>query len=393
MITALVTACAGKSEPRPPQFGAPASFEIDKATLRESRSPESLIEKLDASAYRYFRMLGPQFASRTCHELEDVRWHLPMIAIHGDAHITQFVVTRETAGLEDFDQAGFGPAVVDLVRYAASIHLACREVSWSCNSDVVIDLFFASYREALERPLEAPTPAIVARLRGQPLPERAQWLGWVDSLMQPIDGPIDVSNAWREFAGFQGDVHPARASAFFEVVRSGTLQLGVGSFLERKLLFRVRGESDDPSDDVVFEARSVLPPTGLECSWRPPHGGALHALMFMALLGRRMPEVFGFAELDRSAGAPEFWVQSWDSGYRELVLSDLADQRDLEELATDAARQLAGHFWTKFPEQLRAQQRWSQLRAFDLTDARAKRLSRDLATEAIAAWERFRAQP
>jgi uncharacterized protein (DUF2252 family) len=37
------------------------------------------------------------------------------------------VVTDDDFGLADFDSAGYGPAIVDLVRYAASLHLACRE--------------------------------------------------------------------------------------------------------------------------------------------------------------------------------------------------------------------------------------------------------------------------
>ena len=67
------------------------------------------------------------FAARTCYEFRDVRWQLPSVAVHGDAHPEQFVVTDASFGLADFDRAGFGPAIVDLVRYAASVHLACRE--------------------------------------------------------------------------------------------------------------------------------------------------------------------------------------------------------------------------------------------------------------------------
>ena len=52
---------------------------------------------------------------------------LPSGAVHGDAHLEQFVVTDDDFGLADFDSAGYGPAIVDLVRYAASLHLACRE--------------------------------------------------------------------------------------------------------------------------------------------------------------------------------------------------------------------------------------------------------------------------
>jgi hypothetical protein len=62
----------------------------------------------------------------------------------------------------------------------------------------------------------------------------------------------------------------------------------------------------------------------------------------------------------------------------------------LVELAQDAAQQLAGHFWSRFPEQLRAVQRHAQLEAFDLVAPRALSLARDFAAETVFAWARFR---
>src|SRR4030095_11342262 len=86
----------------------------------------------------------------------------------------------------------------------------------------------------------------------------------------------------------------------------------------------------------------------------------------------------------------DLWVQSCDPGYRELSIADLESQAELEELAADAARQLAGHFWAKFPEALRVQQRNAQLAAFALVEARARALAADIARETVAAWESFR---
>lgn len=50
------------------------------------------------------------------------RWRLPSGAVQGDAHLEQFVVTDDDFGLADFDNAGYGPAIVDLVRYARDQH-------------------------------------------------------------------------------------------------------------------------------------------------------------------------------------------------------------------------------------------------------------------------------
>jgi hypothetical protein len=103
-----------------------------------------------------------------------------------------------------------------------------------------------------------------------------------------------------------------------------------------------------------------------------------------------MPEVFGFATLADDP-APEFWVQSWVPGYRELAIADVKSEAEMIELAEDAARQLAGHFWTKFPESLRVAQRHAQLQGFDLTRDRTRKLAHDFAAETVKEWERFRA--
>ena len=55
--------------------------------------------------------------------------------------------------------------------------------------------------------------------------------------------------------------------------------------------------------------------------------------------------------------------------------------------------QLAGHFWTTFPEPLRGHLRFAQLRAFEMSHGRARTLARRFADETIRGWEAFKQQP
>jgi hypothetical protein len=73
-------------------------------------------------------------------------------------------------------------------------------------------------------------------------------------------------------------------------------------------------------------------------------------------------------------------------------LSDIRDQEDMIALASDAGTQLAGHFWVTSPEALRGYERFTQLRAFELTEQRARDLARSLTRDVIAAWSRYRGQ-
>ncbi|HKT80078.1 MAG TPA: hypothetical protein VJP86_07640 [Vicinamibacterales bacterium] len=110
------------------------------------------------------------------------------------------------------------------------------------------------------------------------------------------------------------------------------------------------------------------------------------------MLAHPLPSVFGILPNPAGDELPEIWIQSWQRGYRELSLSDIRGQSDLNALAADAGTQLAGHFRLTSPEALRGYERFTQLRAFELTEQRARDLARSLAGEVTAAWSRFRGE-
>ena len=150
--------CPDRAAPPPSASARPCaassadtSFRLNRPSLARQGASPRLLAKLAESPYRYFRALGPQFAAKTCAAFPDVKPRLATAAVHGDAHLEQFVVTGHTYGVEDFDQSGYGSAVVDLVRYAASIHVACREVSFACDAERAAAAYFGAYRDAIDR--------------------------------------------------------------------------------------------------------------------------------------------------------------------------------------------------------------------------------------------------
>ena len=403
MAACAETNCPSPTTPTPPSaetptkdgaFGSHVACELDRAKLHASGASDALLKELGKSPFRYFRALAPQYEARTCHEFEDLRWRLPVAAVHGDAHLEQFVVTGQTFGLEDFDRAGLGPAVVDLVRYASSLRIVCRDLRCE-NPDTVVDRFLDAYRASLDAAPTKTEPRIVERLRAKAPQTRGEWLAWADSLLKPLDATRAESARadWGTFEAVLRELHPGRPATEFALVRVGSLSMGIGSALEDKLLFRSNGPTSSPDDDQILEAREgeFPDPKAAGCIWRGSHGDSL-VLMFMEILGRRMPDLHGFLPI---AGpmSRDYWVQSWDPGYQELSASDLASEQELTEVAVDAARQLAGHFWQKDPEPVRVHQRRAQLAAFDLTRDRADALSRTLAAETLAGYGRFIASP
>jgi Uncharacterized protein conserved in bacteria (DUF2252) len=383
-----VAACS--SAPRPPASPAAASsLQLDLPALRLQGISEALIHQLARSRFRYFRMLGEPFERRTCDAFREGRSSLPITVVQGDAHLEQFVVTGASYGLEDFDRAGFGPAVVDLVRYAASLHVACADLPWRCDADAAVERFLSAYRaDLLEATPPPPAPSIVARLRARAPATRTRWLSTVDALMRPLPPALEAEarRGWLPFARAMRAQHPQLGEGALEIVRLGALHLGFGSALERKLLFRLAGATAEPEDDLVVEARSGMAPATSDCIARGAPGEQW-TWTFTAILGRRMPELHGFAVLP-SFG--QLWLQSWDPSYVELSVLDVASQAELEELAIDAAHQLTRVAAAHLPPGLVRYQRHVLRQAFDETRPRITALARALAEESNRGWAQLR---
>jgi hypothetical protein len=394
---ASMLACTPPRGPDPGPAVTPAvaqrdlsSFDLDKKKLRRQKGTERLVQKLETSRFRYFRMLAQPFEHRTCDAFRGQSASLPVTAVHGDAHLEQFVVTAKNYGLEDFDRAGFGPVVVDLVRYAASLHVACSDASWPCDGDAAVDRFMRAYGEALDKQQpDAPQPAVVERLRSKAPRVPSEWLSWGEKLTVPLSPAVDAKarNAWAGLSKTMLEIHDDWPKSMLDIVSIGSLSMGLGSALERKALVRVAGPTPARDDDLLIEVREGGEVETGSCVLRASYGESL-ILMFMSILGRRMPEVHGFVPMPGSSRRA--WVQSWELGYEELSVADVTSQAELEEVAVDAARQLGGHFWTRFPEPVRPVQRHGQLEAFGESRAKVVELAKTWALESNGAWERFR---
>lgn len=96
---------------------------VDPNDPRFSDHPD-LVAKLAATPHGYFRFVNAAFAAETCRLFADVAASLPEVNLHGDAHVEQYAVTSLGRGLTDFDDCTRGKAVIDLVRFGASLLLA-----------------------------------------------------------------------------------------------------------------------------------------------------------------------------------------------------------------------------------------------------------------------------
>lgn len=405
VVALLVAGCqaeaTGVATPVPTR--APAAepavrsrFALSDETFAAVRDNERLAIRLAGEPYAYFRFRADSFTEAVCEAFADQRTEMPLVNLHGDAHLEQYAVTHDAQGLDDFDEAGFGPAPVDLVRFAASIHFACEVVE--CDADRLVRVFLDRYQTAVEAAEpEAETPAIAARVRHARGADRAAFLAWGDDQMQPVDDSLapQIEAAWsatREILAASDD----RPGSFYDLVRFGALQLGIGSALTPKFLLRVQGPTDGPDDDLLVEIKQHAPAERTSCVFHPPTGGVLYPQVMQQRLGRSHPEVLAFVPHVEVPGADEddwlCWVHSWDAGYRELGLSDYANEGELQEVIEDVATQLGQGHPRFVTAPLEAQHRAALARSHRALRARVAGLAERLHDEVRDAWrdERLR---
>jgi Uncharacterized protein conserved in bacteria (DUF2252) len=315
----------------------------------ERAAPE-LIERLRADPYDYFRFVNRSWTARVCDVFGKDLDELPIVRLHGDAHVGQFALTQEAWGLDDFDDSTRGPAVIDIVRFGGSIDLVARRRSWEKDRDMLFDRFVEGYKRGLLEPRYLPPPPdIVGRLRSQAPTNRAALLAWGESRMQPLaDVTMRALGAAIEaFARVVLRERPDLTPEYFRVIRAGWLQSGVGSAVSPKILIRVRGPSDDPADDELFESKKIGDLGGLRCLKTPTVQPTLRIIDGSKQFGRLkhniivagpelvIPEVMATGER-----LQDWWIRSLDPSYRQVRLTDLQSVRDLAAISYDAGVQL-----------------------------------------------------
>ena len=108
-----------------PSTAARSQLRPDPEAL--AQAPAELLDRLRADPYTYFRFTNRAWTTRVCEAFATTP-DVPVVRLHGDAHVEQFAVTSDAWGLDDFDDSARGAMVVDVVRFLGSLDLAGRRL-------------------------------------------------------------------------------------------------------------------------------------------------------------------------------------------------------------------------------------------------------------------------
>jgi hypothetical protein len=357
-------------------------------TAQEASSlPPVLVETLRQSPYAYFRRVNRIWNGRVCDAFSGES--LPMVRLHGDAHVEQYALTGRAHGLDDFDDSAEGPAVVDLARFVGSLHVAAARRGWESGTNQAIDQFFRGYLQGLRDPAyRPPTPKVVERLRARRPPSPADFLASSERRMASASPQIE-SDA-RVALSLVAEQMESAPPGYFTLKRIGALQMGVGSYTTPKFLMRVEGPSPAVDDDVILEAKEVSDLMGAPCITTPDDGKAVRVIAGSRQIGRLRHEVLSVIRGLSSdpSTAREWWLRSWDRTYVEVRIPDLQSSQELEELAHDAGAQLGSASLPAASTTTATRQQ--ELATISRLEPRIRTVAADLIRDMLEAWEQFR---
>jgi uncharacterized protein (DUF2252 family) len=385
LLVLVVSACSSPAvAPSPPVHDPPDTFAVDGARLRET-DPD-VARRVAVSPFNYFRYQNRAFADRVCSRWASRIPTMPLVHVHGDAHVEQYAVAEGGRGLADFDAAGEGPPVIDFARFAASIALA-RPYDRG-GTRAAIAALFRGYVRALDNPAATmPEPRAATRLRERFAPTTEAWLDRATALIHPMEPPTDENfhAAWRKFIADMRAQDPSLTESFFDVKKGGKLQLGIGSAHVQKYLARIEGPTNAPGDDIMLEAKA-LQPGALATCMRGVDLDATRVIETQATMSSAPQRFLGAMTINDKP----FYTHAWQVQYIELGVNDIANGEELVEISEDVGLQLGrGHAKSKDPERvpsLRQQLRDDAARLAPEVESAAF----ELALEVSHAWERFR---
>ena len=378
---------------------APAARPLRADPESLAQAPPELLTDLKADVYTYFRFVNRPWIARVCEAFADVPG-MPIVRLHGDAHLGQFAITSDAWGLDDFDDSARGPAVIDIVRFLGSIDIVVRHQGWTGDRAALFTRFFEGYRRGVSDPaFQAPRPDVVGRLQAQPPNTREAFLQWGERQMQPMtEASMDaVIGSMKAFSDLMRRERPELPPEYFDVIRAGWLRMGVGSAEDVKVLIRIRGSSPDPADDELVEAKQLRPLEGLRCLEEPPSPPTARIIAGVRQIGRLKHRILApgpqIAIPDLLVvGTPigDWWIRSWDPSYREIRLEDLRSVQDLAAIVYDSGVQLGAgslHEVTG-PEAVTLRRR--EMAAIDALDARLRRQAVELVDDLFRGWRELR---
>ncbi len=387
-----VAACGGTPGPTtPPRDLDPQATTTTDSFVGVARSVVSighpaLVARLRRDPFSFFRYLAGPFVAATCEGMSEATERMPVVNLHGDAHLEQYAVAEDGRGLADFDAATTGPYVVDLVRFATSLRLAARVRGLPAGAaDAAITRFLAGYRAALRVPkIRAPEPRVVARVRQRFAPSTAAWLDRVERMMTPPDDATraTVRGANASFVDAMRKQNPDLAPAFFDIRSLGVLRMGVGSVNEKKFLARVAGATTAPDDDVIYEVKEVARIEPGTCVAGDPERDPSRVIRGQARLSGVHQRFLGFVEMD----GRKFYVHTWRVNYTELDVDDIAVALDLAEVAYDVGVQLGRGHPAEMAEAAEGPLAPAILASLDRVEPSLRELAGALEDRSVAGW-------
>ena len=376
----LLAGCKTTRSADQPLYVSPDSYNFG--------SNPKLLERILATPHGYFRFVNVPFSEEVCRRFSSELKELPVVNLHGDAHLEQYAITDLGRGLTDFDDSSTGPGVIDIIRFGVSLELTARARGWEGES--LFHRFLEGYEAALDNPeFLAPVPGVVQRMKEKFKFDRDRYFQWIGSIMDKVEDGEQAAllKSMAPYVETMRLERPDLSRTFFDAKELGYLKMGIGSALDLKYLIRIQGPTEDPKDDVVLEVKEVRDLSAITCIQAGKDSDPFRILVGQSRIAYTPYRYLGYVRFKGRT----FWIHSWVDNYRELETPGSFEKaEELSEVVYDIGVQLGRGHPNKIAAPLDLQLRRAQLDIVRRYRARLIKDTKILADQTEAAWRRFK---
>ncbi len=152
---------------------------------------KTIEDKLDTERgfFFFFRRSCIKYQGKFINEIDHS--NMPVVLVHGNPHIENFVISDQGAGMVDFDRSRMGGYAWDIVRFLGSLALKSSNAKESFLSKTVLSFFLEGYNRGFSNP-EKPYKEIISSHA------RAEYKVWFESVEKYLEANIKWTKRLRK---------------------------------------------------------------------------------------------------------------------------------------------------------------------------------------------------
>ncbi|MFT5913846.1 MAG: hypothetical protein ACJAWV_003084 [Flammeovirgaceae bacterium] len=301
-------------------------------TKKDKKNLDGYIAQFQEGEKGYF-LFFRKMAMRMQERFSDIFEHSDMakVLIHGNPHTENYVITKEGAGMTDFDRSRIGAYGWDIVRFLCSLSLKREEEN---TSELLPPIVLEYFKEGYLRSFHAPTLPFKGFSHEES--DKVEYKVWYDSTKDYLEANKKWSKRLRQnpieekdkklnkiLAGYLESRYEEELLNQYNVEEAGTAE---GTFGNSRYLAVLTHKKDKKADNIFVEVKTVYQDKDTQYYYNPYKHHGLRMIKASKIYAPKLEQRLGYTTYQ----GVEYWGREIPACNGKLkVKLDTIEQLDI----------------------------------------------------------------